>query len=486
MVEKVDRTVIIAMQMPVVLSLFVLSIQAYKTLRIKGFYFLAAGFFVNLLYLLFSFFFLKSENADECVGLVTTSIFDLFTTYFFLLSSIRVCTKKKLDRTFYFWTVIVFIACGIPRMFPHDPKTDLIPYILVRNIPDALLDFAVLGLVAIFLRGLSRKYHQSKLLSILLFGGTGLYAITQLLAMLQEDSFTMIYMYIDTIGFVLGLLSKIAMLIGVSILLIGIGKEYVVKEELATKLDDILGKTFHEITYPLNGLNGYIAEITADDKKRGLSHLGLKDSVDHIETSYQHMLAIVSASMKMYERDMGKAFANDFIQISRNESEERVSVNTLIQIAILKIKSIMYEEIVFNCDYGGNCIIQCDSNQMIQVFLNLFKNSYEAMKGETGSIRIKTRIHKYDPENESGKYIKVEIADNGYGVDESVKDRIFEIGATTKSLDGKNRGYGMAVVKEIVISHRGTIEIQSPIIDKSETSRLGTLITLTFPRAEIL
>ncbi|WP_116233013.1 ATP-binding protein [Paenibacillus sp. VMFN-D1] len=93
--------------------------------------------------------------------------------------------------------------------------------------------------------------------------------------------------------------------------------------------------------------------------------------------------------------------------------------------------------------------ISCDRNQIKQVFLNILKNAIQALPGG-GRIDIVL-------EADDG-YQRIRFVDNGIGMPEEVLERIGEPFHTTK-LEGY--GLGMMIVKKIIASHRGILNITS-------------------------
>ncbi len=90
-----------------------------------------------------------------------------------------------------------------------------------------------------------------------------------------------------------------------------------------------------------------------------------------------------------------------------------------------------------------------DPLQLQQVFTNIFLNSAEALR-DGGTITIKT---SYDA---GAGAIKVEISDNGAGIDKKILNKIFDPFFTTKS---KGTGLGLAITKRIVERHGGEISV---------------------------
>jgi len=95
--------------------------------------------------------------------------------------------------------------------------------------------------------------------------------------------------------------------------------------------------------------------------------------------------------------------------------------------------------------------IPLDVNQMEQVFINFLVNAIEAIPGE-GLVTIRTR------KDDERKGVIIEIEDNGIGISEEYKDRIFEPFFSTKP---KGTGLGLPVNFGIVEKHQGQITVFS-------------------------
>ncbi|MDB5103460.1 MAG: Blue-light-activated protein [Fibrobacteres bacterium] len=90
------------------------------------------------------------------------------------------------------------------------------------------------------------------------------------------------------------------------------------------------------------------------------------------------------------------------------------------------------------------------------VFINLFLNARDAMP-RGGDITVKTRVGE-DPEGRLG-YLIISVRDNGTGIPEEVKTRVFEPFFSTKG--GKGSGLGLANVDATVKDHGGWITVES-------------------------
>ncbi|MBN1296435.1 response regulator [bacterium] len=114
-----------------------------------------------------------------------------------------------------------------------------------------------------------------------------------------------------------------------------------------------------------------------------------------------------------------------------------------------------------------------NSDQLEQVFMNLFINAGDAMENG-GSLSISLSVV---PDNSHMPFIKIECADTGTGIRAEILDKIFLPFFTTKP-KGKGTGLGMYIIKQIVDAHTGKIHVTS-IPDK------GTTFTLLFPSLSI-
>ncbi|MEI6347150.1 MAG: ATP-binding protein [Bacteroidota bacterium] len=106
------------------------------------------------------------------------------------------------------------------------------------------------------------------------------------------------------------------------------------------------------------------------------------------------------------------------------------------------------------CDKERDYLIEIDKNQMIRVFNNLIRNAVQAIKSNhQGLINIK--IQDYD---ELAWLVSVE--DNGIGIADEVRERIFSPNFTTKT---SGMGLGLAMVKNIIVDFGGTIWFESEV-----------------------
>lgn len=113
-----------------------------------------------------------------------------------------------------------------------------------------------------------------------------------------------------------------------------------------------------------------------------------------------------------------------------------------------------------------------DPTQLNQVLLNLCVNARDAM-AEGGTITVATRNVEIDDqyavmnmELSAGRYVALEVSDEGTGMSEDVMERLWEPFYTTKEV-GEGTGLGLPTALSIVKSHGGTIAVHSVVGDGS-------------------
>ncbi len=124
-------------------------------------------------------------------------------------------------------------------------------------------------------------------------------------------------------------------------------------------------------------------------------------------------------------------------------------------------------ELTLNLDDNG-VLIEADAGQIQQLVMNLVINAAEAIEKPPGTVVVTTRVEDLDAEyvRENmagdnvvpGRFMMLEVHDNGKGMDEATIAKIFDPFFTTKFT---GRGLGLAAVIGIVRGHRGAIKVYS-------------------------
>ncbi len=131
-------------------------------------------------------------------------------------------------------------------------------------------------------------------------------------------------------------------------------------------------------------------------------------------------------------------------------------------------------EIIKN--YGVLPKINCYLSQMNQVFMNILANAIDALDEAITQDKISNQIPQIQITTEinSKNWVVIRISDNGIGVPERLKQRLFEPLFTTKTV-GKGTGLGLSIAYQIVVKkHNGTLEVNS-------RPGVGTEFTISIP-----
>jgi len=134
----------------------------------------------------------------------------------------------------------------------------------------------------------------------------------------------------------------------------------------------------------------------------------------------------------------------------------------------------------------GLPIVEGDLTQIRQIIMNLVLNGAEATEGKAGVIRVTTGVMDADaaylatthlaPDLPEGRYVFLEVADNGRGMSDDTLARIFDPFFSTKFT---GRGLGLAAVIGIVRGHSGALKVESQ-------EGVGTIFRLLLPASTVM
>ena len=147
------------------------------------------------------------------------------------------------------------------------------------------------------------------------------------------------------------------------------------------------------------------------------------------------------------------------------------------------LKASFPSSVAIVVDYGSSDLkIQGDSSQLEQVIVNICTNSASAFRNREGTIsvylaeQILDGFEAVELDLEPGRYACLAIADNGEGMSDETRNRVFDPFFTTRK-QGGGTGLGLSIVHGIVKGHRGVIRVSSEI-------GKGTRFTIFLPLAE--
>jgi two-component system, NtrC family, nitrogen regulation sensor histidine kinase NtrY len=212
-----------------------------------------------------------------------------------------------------------------------------------------------------------------------------------------------------------------------------------------------------------------MAKQVAHEIKNPLTPMKL--SVQHLQRSVQitdkeAQEKIDRFAERMIEQiDTLTNIANEFSNFAKmpkanmDETDLKKVIEASIEVFANESVEIEFETSI------DDALIWGDKDQLIRVFNNLIKNAVQACHIDK-KPRIILQLYR------EGTNYCVEIIDNGNGIPDDIKAKIFEPNFTTKST---GMGLGLAMVKNIITQHKGTVSFET------ETS-VGTTFFITIPK----
>ena len=229
----------------------------------------------------------------------------------------------------------------------------------------------------------------------------------------------------------------------------------VIQSEKLASLGQIAAGIVHELHNPLTSIVAYSDYLRKKSMKAG------GDPADA-----ERLLRIHEAAERILR------FARDLVAYSRPSTEvpAPVVVHDIIERALVFCEHVVDEcGVVVVRDFHAGRLVRGVGGQLTQVFVNLFTNACHAMRRTGGTLSVTTAT------SSDGATVTVTIADDGHGIDDEHLPRIFEPFFTTKS-DGGGTGLGLSIVRNIVVSHGGTISAH-------RHSPQGTVFVVELPAA---
>jgi two-component system, NtrC family, sensor kinase len=235
-------------------------------------------------------------------------------------------------------------------------------------------------------------------------------------------------------------------------------------EKLAT-LGEIATIIAHELGTPLNAISGHLQLLLADNVSdpNVVSRLRVIDGqVDRLTGIVRGVLKAMRVPPPRYSPIDVRRVIRDVVDLfSPTADKRKISVH------------LRLEESLPN--------LQADPDQLQQVFMNLFSNAIDAMKGG-GVLSISARfvpVSEAGDLGEGGGVVRVAVSDTGEGMDEETARHAFEPFYTTRNVETDvgasiGMGLGLSICRQIIKNHYGEIAV------RSEQGR-GTEFTLLIP-----
>ena len=191
----------------------------------------------------------------------------------------------------------------------------------------------------------------------------------------------------------------------------------------------------------------------------GYGHLVLMKMQDS-DTSRYHLEQILASS----ERAAG--LTQGLLAFSRKQESnpQPVDLNGIVRNVRKFLERIIGEDIEMKLDLEQEGLtVLADTGQMEQVLMNLVTNARDAMPGggvlllKTGFLAEGQRLSSSSP---SVRYGFISVSDTGSGLDDTIREKIYEPFFTTKEV-GKGTGLGLSIAYGIIHQHNGYLSVES-------------------------
>jgi PAS domain S-box-containing protein len=225
----------------------------------------------------------------------------------------------------------------------------------------------------------------------------------------------------------------------------------------------LAGGVAHDFNNMLNVIRGY-AELVLEQ-------------LDPAEPIYGGLQEIHKAALRSAD------LTRQLLAFARKQAvaPRALNLNDVVDASLKMLRRLIGEDITLIWTPGsGLWAVQIDPAQIDQVLANLSANARDAIAG-VGRVTIRTENVVLDaascarwPGFAPGEYVRLEVTDNGRGMDQETQAHVFEPFFTTKG-GGEGAGLGLATVYGIVRQNQGFVSVSSEI-------GRGTKIEIFLPR----
>ncbi|MCG8530539.1 MAG: PAS domain S-box protein [Desulfovibrionales bacterium] len=264
-------------------------------------------------------------------------------------------------------------------------------------------------------------------------------------------------------------------------------EEMIIQTEKMASISGLAAGMAHEINNPLGGIlqgvqnvqRRFSPDLAPNIKVAGELGCSLQQIGQYMER--REIFSLLDGIAESGKR--AASIIANMLEFSRGAGVKRVSVNIhdviekSIELASNDYslrKQQRFTEIEIVREYGSTVSqITCSPQEIEQVLLNLFKNAAQAMASATPPIQHPKLVITTE-QTSSG--VAISVADNGPGMEEDVRKRIFEPFYTTKEV-GEGTGLGLSVSYFIITNnHSGTISVTA-------AKDQGTTFNINLPAA---
>lgn len=224
------------------------------------------------------------------------------------------------------------------------------------------------------------------------------------------------------------------------------------EEVIDTVDDDAIRRVIHEVNNPLSIVKNYLNVLSSKIGEES----GVSDEIMLIREEIRRIPGIIAQLSKSQYKD--------------DADDGPVDINSIIHDLAKLLTRSVFENAKINLTFSPDPrlpTIKGKKSNLIQVFINLLKNSVEAMPAG-GNIYITTAFEKSGTGKDDGNVVVV-IRDDGPGMPDKVLSKLFIPGTSSKGPE--HFGLGLSISRDIITRYKGSMHCESHK-DKGTTFRI--------------
>jgi PAS domain S-box-containing protein len=221
-----------------------------------------------------------------------------------------------------------------------------------------------------------------------------------------------------------------------------------VQSEKLTALGELTAGVAHELNQPLNGIKIISQSILRDIEKNRFEEEDIGKDLTEIVNQVNRMAEIIG-HMRIFTRQ------------TEGTTEAMIDINTVVEGPFTLLgQQLQNHNIEVTMEFAPDLPkVMGDPIRLEQVIMNLITNARGAVESSgQENKRIEIRTYQNDIQQE----VVTEVKDNGGGIPEDLREKIFQPFFTTKE-PGKGTGLGLSVSSKIMEEHKGRIELESKV-----------------------
>lgn len=223
-------------------------------------------------------------------------------------------------------------------------------------------------------------------------------------------------------------------------------REHVVRAQKIEAVGLMAGGIAHDFNNILTAIIGS-AHLAALDAPEGSELAG---EIEQIDIAARRAQTLVRQLLGFARREPGKAVATDLCSV-------------IAEVARLMRAAIPPTIRIEGAEHCVPVSVLADPTHLHQILMNLCTNAAEAIGGAEGRILLRAERLAQKPEglvDRDGGWVRLSVEDDGMGMSEDTRQRVFDAFFTTKPL-GSGTGLGLSVVQGLVQDMGGLVSVDS-------------------------